>query len=60
MRSQIHNTDSKVRLLRAHRISKSYASECRALQEKIGQERGGELMPDSMDIIREMREGDQK
>lgn len=46
------------RVLRVRRIrGKSYIEECRALQEKIRQERGGELVPDSTEIIRAMREG---
>ena len=49
----------KVRVLRARRIpKKSYAEECRELQRKIYEERNGELMPDSTEIIRAMREGD--
>ena len=47
----------QVRPLRARRIGKSYFDECRALQQKIREERRGELMPDSTEIIREMREG---
>lgn len=50
----------KVRALRARRIGKSYIDECRALQQKIRDERGGELMPDSTEIIREMRESDRR
>lgn len=49
----------KVRTLRARRIrGRSYADECRDLQQSIARERNGELMPDSTDVIRAMREGE--
>ncbi|MHB9038829.1 MAG: hypothetical protein ACYC64_19475 [Armatimonadota bacterium] len=58
MKTSAKKSESKVRTLRVRRIGKSYVEECRALQDKIREERSGELMPDSAEIIREMREGD--
>jgi hypothetical protein len=58
MPSQSNGRARKVRTLRARRIrGKTYADECRALQESIGRDRKGELMPDSTEVIRAMREG---
>lgn len=48
----------RLRVVRARRASpKTYVEKCRALQEKILRERKGELMPDSTEEIRAMREG---
>jgi len=59
MKTQQEPKTHKVRVLRARRIAKkSYAEECKELQRKIYEERNGELMPDSTDIIRAMRDGD--
>ena len=59
MRTQTKKETPKVRVLRAKRLpKKSYADECRALQESIGRERNWEIMPDSTDVIRAMREGE--
>jgi|GEM_PF-3369467 len=58
MKSSAQKKEPKIRTLRARRIGKSYFDECRALQQKIREERNGERMPDSTEIIREMREGD--
>lgn len=38
--------------------SQEYIEECKKLQERILQERGGELVPDSVEIIRSMRDDD--
>ena len=37
---------------------REYIEACKLLQKKICNERGGELAPDSTEIIRAMREGD--
>ena len=59
MPTQPQHKTSKPRVLRARRIpKKSYADECRELQRKIYEERNGELMPDSTEMIRAMRDGD--
>ena len=53
-----HRTD-KPRVLRVRRIpKKSYADQCRALQERMREDRKGEIMPDSTEVIRAMREGE--
>ena len=41
-----------------NKLTKEYVEECKALQERVAKERGGELMPDSVEIIRHMRDGD--
>ena len=56
MEAGARKKERKVRPLRVRRVGKSYFDECRALQRKIRDERNGELMPDSTEIIREMRE----
>ena len=57
--AQPQHKAGKPRVLRARRIpKKSYADECRALQERMREDRGGELMPDSTEVIRAMREGE--
>jgi hypothetical protein len=59
MRTQTEKKARKVRVLRAKRLpKKTYADECRELQESIGRGRNWELMPDSSEIIREMRDGE--
>ncbi len=58
MKAHAKKGEPKVRQLRARRVGKSYVDECRALQDKIRHERNGELMPDSTETIRAMRDGD--
>ena len=59
MEAQPQRKTRKPRVLQVRRIrGKAYIEECRALQRKICEERGGELVPDSTEIIRAMREGD--
>jgi hypothetical protein len=59
MPAQPQHKTGKPRVLRARRIrKKSYADECRALQEQVREDRHGELMPDSTEVIRAMREGE--
>ena len=58
MEAQPQRRVRKPRVLQVRRIrGKSYIEECKALQKKICDERSGELVPDSTEIIREMREG---
>lgn len=38
-------------------LTKEFIDECKALQERILQRRGGEPVPSSVDDIRAMREG---
>jgi hypothetical protein len=38
-------------------LTKAYIEECKALQERILERRGGEPVPSSVDDIRAMREG---
>lgn len=59
MRAGARKSESK-RDLRDKMIGKSYFDECRALREKIKDERNGEVMPDTVSIIREMREGNNR
>lgn len=59
MPAQPKKAASRPRRLRVRRLpGKSYADQCRELQRRVGEERNWELMPDSSEIIREMREGD--
>ena len=59
MGTQMQKKARKVRVLRAKRLpEKSYADQCRELQRRVGEERNWELMPDSSEIIREMRDGE--
>jgi hypothetical protein len=59
MRTQTQKKPQRVRVLRAKRLPrKTYVEECRALQESIGRDRNWELMPDSTEVIRAMRDGE--
>ena len=59
MRTQTQKKARKVRVLRAKRLpKKTYDDECRELQESIGRDRNWELMPDSTEVIRAMRDGE--
>ena len=58
MAAQPQRKTGKTRVLRVRRLpKKSYADQCRALQERMREDSGGELMPDSTKVIRAMREG---
>lgn len=58
MGADLEGKPRKLRVVRARRASKAYIDKCKALQERILKERGGELMPDSTEVIRAMREGE--
>jgi len=48
----------KPRLARSrHRLTQEYIEECKALQERILSRRGGEMLPSSVEDIRQMRDG---
>lgn len=49
----------KLRIRRSkNKLTKEFIEECKALQERILKRRNGELMPDSVEIIRHMRDDD--
>jgi hypothetical protein len=49
----------KLRFRRSkNKLTKEFIEECKALRERIRAERGGELVPDSTEIIRHTRDDD--
>lgn len=59
MTKKVRSAPHKARVSRTKRVKRgSWIEEARKLQEQILARRGGELVPDSSDLIRKSREED--